>query len=221
MIDINNDDIKKKRILNYFIQGARDIIEKEGIENVTIRNVAKKAGYNSATLYNYFNNLKQLVFFASLDFLSEYTQAMPDYISKAKDEVERFILMWECFCHYTFKNPKIYYAIFVEKVGEDPDILMKQYFEIFPEKLGSPPEEMVTMLLDPDLSRRASIASDPLIENNLITKEKAEEINNMITYIYYGMLTLMINERINYDKEVAVAKITGHIKTIISNAINN
>src|SRR6056297_1620225 len=212
MIDIDKNNIKKKRILNYFIQGTRDIIEEKGIENVTIRNVAKKAGYNSATIYNYFDNLKQLIFFASLDFLSEYTQNMPDYISKAENEVERFILMWECFCNYTFKNPRIYYAIFVEKIGSNPDKLMKKYFEIFPEKLGSPPEHLVSMLVDPDLSRRASIASEPLIKKNLISQEKAEEANSMITYIYYGMLTLMINKRINYDKDVAVEKITGHIK---------
>ena len=220
MIDIDKNNIKKKRMLNYFIKATRDIIEEKGIENVTIRNVAKKAGYNSATIYNYFDNLKQLIFFASLDFLSEYTQAMPEYIAQAEDEVERFILMWECFCTYTFKNPRIYYAIFVEKIGENPDKLMKKYFKIFPGKLGSPPEHLVTMLLDPDLSRRASIASDPLIDKNLITEKEAEKINNMITYIYYGMLTLMINKRINYNKEVAVAKITEHIKTIISHAIN-
>ncbi|AZO94737.1 TetR/AcrR family transcriptional regulator [Halocella sp. SP3-1] len=220
MIDIDSNNTKKKRILNYFIQGARDIIEEKGIENVTIRNVAKKAGYHNATIYNYFDNLKQLIFFASLDFLSEYTQAMPEYISKAKDEVEHFILMWECFCYYTFENPGIYYAIFADKVGDDLEKLMKKYFEIFPEKLGSPPEYLVTMLLDPDLSRRASLASAPLIEKNLISKEKAEEVNSMITYIYYGMLTLTINKRVNYDKEDAVAKITDLIRTIISNAIN-
>lgn len=220
MIDVDCSNTKKKRILNYFIQAARDIIEEKGIENITIRSVAKKAGYHNATIYNYFDNLKQLIFFASLDFLSDYTQAMPEYISKAEDEVERFILMWECFCYYTFENPRIYYAIFADKVGDNPEKLMKRYFEIFPEKLGSPPEHLVTMLLDPDLSRRASLASDPLIEKNLITKEKAEEINSMITYIYYGMLTLMINERINYDKEDAVTKITGYIKTIINISIN-
>jgi len=219
MIDINNKDIKKKRILKYFIQATKEVIEEKGIENVTIRNVAKRAGYNSATIYNYFDNYKQLIFFASLDFLSKYIKAMPDYIAEGEDEVEKFILMWECFCKYSFETPQIYYAIFTEELGDHPESLMEKYFQIFPEKLGDPPERLVPMLLDPDLSRRASIASKPLIENDYLSKEKAEEVDNMITYIYHGMLTLIINNRIDYSVDEAVNKITGHIRTIVNNAI--
>src|SRR6056297_440439 len=185
MIDINNKDIKKKRILKYFIQATKEVIEEKGIENVTIRNVAKRAGYNSATIYNYFDNYKQLIFFASLDFLSNYIKAMPDYITEGEDEVERFILMWECFCKYSFETPQI----------------------------------LIPMLLDPDLSRRASIASKPLIENDYLSKEKAEEVDNMITYIYHGMLTLIINNRIDYSVDEAVQRISSHIRTIVNNAI--
>ncbi|MCF8008888.1 MAG: TetR/AcrR family transcriptional regulator [Halanaerobiales bacterium] len=218
MIDIDTNDIKKKRILKYFIQATKEVIEEKGIENVTIRNVAKIAGYNSATIYNYFDNYKQLIFFASLDFLSDYIQAMPDYIANGKDEVEKFILMWECFCKYSFETPQIYYAIFTEELGDHPETLMEKYFQIFPEKLGDPPERLLPMLLDPDLSRRASIASRPLIENNYLSKEKAEEVDNMITYIYHGMLTLFINNRIDYTEDQALQKITDHIRTIVSNA---
>lgn len=219
MIDINNKDIKKKRILKYFIQATKEVIEEKGIENVTIRNVAKRAGYNSATIYNYFDNYKQLIFFASLDFLSNYIKAMPDYITEGEDEVERFILMWECFCKYSFETPQIYYAIFTEELGDHPESLMEKYFQIFPEKLGDPPERLIPMLLDPDLSRRASIASKPLIENDYLSKEKAEEVDNMITYIYHGMLTLIINNRIDYSVDEAVQRISSHIRTIVNNAI--
>lgn len=219
MIDIDKKDIKKKRILKYFIQGTKEVIEENGIKKVTIRNVAKKAGYNSATIYNYFDNYKQLIFFASLDFLSDYIQAMPDYIKKADDEIERFILMWECFCKYSFENPNIYYAIFTEKLGDHPETLMEKYFQIFPEKLGDPPERLVPMLLDPDLSSRASIASEPLIKNGYLTQNKADEVDNMITYIYHGMLTLTVNNRIDYSAEEAVNRITTHIRTIVDDAI--
>lgn len=219
MIDFDNKDIKKKRILKIFIEAARDLIEEKGIEKVTIRGVAKKAGYNSATIYNYFDNCNQLIFFASLDFLGEYSQAMPDYIADAEDEIEKFIKMWECFCKYSFENPQIYYAIFSDNIGEHPEILMKKYFELFPEKLGTPPTDLLPMLLDPDLSHRAAIASRPLIENNFLQEKKARQMDNMITYIYHGMLTLMVNERIEYSSEQALEIISSQIRTILENAI--
>ncbi|MDX5609295.1 TetR/AcrR family transcriptional regulator, partial [Clostridioides difficile] len=44
----------------YFIEAAQNIMENEGIENITLRKVADMAGYNSSTLYKYFKNLDHL-----------------------------------------------------------------------------------------------------------------------------------------------------------------
>lgn len=45
---------QRVRMIKYFIDATIEIIEKEGYEGVTIRKVADIAGYNSATIYNYF-----------------------------------------------------------------------------------------------------------------------------------------------------------------------
>ena len=45
-------DLQKKRIMIYFIDATNLIIEKEGLDAVTLRKVADLAGYNSATIYN-------------------------------------------------------------------------------------------------------------------------------------------------------------------------
>lgn len=219
MIDFDNKDLKKKRMLKIFIEATRDLIENKGIEKVTIRGVAKKAGYNSATIYNYFDNCRQLIFFASLDFLGEYSQAMPEYIADAENEIDRFIKMWECFCKYSFENPKIYYAIFTDNIGDNPEILMEKYFNLFPEKLGTPPADLMPMLSDPDLSHRAAIASKPLIEKNYLSQKTAREMDKMITYIYHGILTLIVNQRIEYSSDQALKIITSQIKSIVENAI--
>ena len=58
-----NSELKKKRIMNFFMDAAEKIARKDGIENLSIRNIADEAGYNSATLYNYFENLDQLIAF--------------------------------------------------------------------------------------------------------------------------------------------------------------
>ncbi|MFP4199064.1 MAG: TetR/AcrR family transcriptional regulator [Halanaerobium sp.] len=219
MIDFDNKDIKKKRTLKIFIEATRDLIEEKGIDQITIREVAKKAGYNSATIYNYFDNCNQLIFFASLDFLGEYSLAMPDYIADADNKIDRFIKMWECFCKYSFENPRIYYAIFTDNIGDHPEILMEKYFKIFPEKLDTAPEDLLPMLSDPDLSHRAAIASKPLIENDYLSEEIARQMDNMITYIYHGMLTLMVNERIEHNSDEALEIISSQIRAIVENAI--
>jgi hypothetical protein len=75
------------------------------------------------------------------------------------------------------------------------------------------------MLRSPDLSERASVASQALINNNLLSKETAKNMDNMITYIYHGLLTLMINKRTTHTAESALETITKHIRTIVNNAV--
>ena len=52
--------------MSFFVEAVQKIIEEEGIDAVTIRKVSKLAGYNPATLYNYFDNIDYLVGFASI-----------------------------------------------------------------------------------------------------------------------------------------------------------
>ena len=51
--------MKRQRVMDYFINATIDIVSESGIDSVTLRSVAEKAGYNSATLYNYFENIDQ------------------------------------------------------------------------------------------------------------------------------------------------------------------
>ena len=45
-------DIKRKRIMIYFIEATQKLIRTEGMDSLSIRKIANTAGYNSATLYN-------------------------------------------------------------------------------------------------------------------------------------------------------------------------
>lgn len=63
----------RKRMMAKFIISADEIMQKEGFDKITIRNVAQLAGYNSATLYNYFDDLDHLLFYMSMRYLAEYS----------------------------------------------------------------------------------------------------------------------------------------------------
>ena len=71
--------------MSYFINATIELMEKEGIENLTIRKVAEQAKYNSATLYHYFSNLDELELFASVKCLDEYMQETLIHKAEGKD----------------------------------------------------------------------------------------------------------------------------------------
>ncbi len=221
MIEFDEKDIKKIRTIKVFIDAAAEIIEEEGIDNVTIRKVADIAGYNSATIYNYFDNCNQLIFFAAAKFMKDYIADMPDYIAEGEDELEKLILMWECFCYHSFLKPKIYYAIFADDIGGRPGNLLETYFKLFPEDLGNPPEELIPMLRTTDLSERTSMALEPVIEDGFISREIAPEVDERIRLVYQGMLSLVINKRMDYDPQKNTEKIMKHIRGIFNYGVEN
>ena len=87
-------EIRKQRTLIYFIEATQALIEEEGIDNLTIRKIAARAGYNSATLYHYFDNLDQLITYASLKHISLYNREFAESVTDNMTERQKFILMW-------------------------------------------------------------------------------------------------------------------------------
>src|SRR5699024_2586417 len=108
-----------------FIDATATLIKEEGVENVSIRKIAKKAGYTSSTIYNYFSEVSHLIFFAAKRFVDKYIEALPEYTDKAKDPLEKYLLGWECFCDHSFREPELYHAVFIADLGEHPEELLK------------------------------------------------------------------------------------------------
>lgn len=215
MLKVDKTDIKKKRTLKIFINAAAQIIEQEGIEGVTIRKVAQIAGYNSATIYNYFDNITQLVSMAAMKFIDDYVHDLPNYVEQADNEMEEFLAIWRCFCKHCFENPEIYYAVFTEDIGDKPDNLIGDYYSLYPKELENIPDALTEMLTESDFAKRCRIMITPCIEAKYFTLEEAEEINELIRLIYQGMLSLIINNRIDYSAEEATTKVMKHIRKIV------
>ena len=214
MFHINRNDKKKKRVVKLFIEAAMEVIEREGIEGTTIRKVAELTGYNSATIYSYFDNLKQLIFFAAAASLKDYVAEMPGYIRNGENELEKFLLMWECFCRHSFAKPRVYSAVFSDDIGTLPKRLVAHYYDLFPEELEEAPEHLQPMLQETDLKQRNLIALNRCIETGCFAREDIENVEEAIRLVYQGMLTLVLNNRLDYSTEEAIARFMLHIRGI-------
>lgn len=207
--------------MRYFIEATHQIIEKEGIDHVTIRKVADIAGYNSATLYNYFEDLDHLIFFASIKYLKEYTLNLPDYIKYSKNSFDKYLSIWKCFCTYSFKKPKRYYSIFFDKYSTSINHAIEKYYSIFSEELGKPFDYLLPMILNEDIYSRNMIILAPCASEGFIKKEYLDEINEMTILIYQGMLLKIINKQVNYSMDEAVEKTVKYIRQTIQSYQSN
>ena len=212
---MDKKEIQRKRMLTYFVEATNDIIEKDGLESVTIRKIADIAGYNSATLYNYFENLEHLVFFASMKYFKEYSLGISDYIKDTKDELEALLKIWEFFCKHSFSKPKIYYNIFFSKHKDKLKETINEYYDIFPEEFGQHTDQINEMLKGKNIYERNKIILQPLINSGYIKPEDLEIINDIIVYTYQSLLYNIVVLEEEYDINELTKKVLDTIRYII------
>ncbi|HAK46421.1 MAG TPA: hypothetical protein DCO79_10955 [Spirochaeta sp.] len=111
-------ELQKQRMTSYFIEAAKEILRGEGLKVASARNIADKAGYSYATLYNYFEDLSTLIFECVRDFQTELEESIVpaiDSSNTAKDKIRGGITAW---VNYFVQYPGIFELFFLERIGE-------------------------------------------------------------------------------------------------------
>lgn len=202
---------KRNRIMSYFINAAISLIEEEGIENMTIRKVANKAGYNSATIYHYFDNLDELLLFASVKCMNEYMKDVPLYNRDKQTLREWHKSQWRSFCTHSFRRPRIYHFLFFSSLGAaNTAEIFERYYEIYPQEKMESAVEYVQFLQEGNFFRRNLKQLAELMEEEpkerQVSMKKLEDLTEMSMLIYRGMLEVMRNDAEKPALEEAVER---------------
>lgn len=212
--------IRKHRNMSYFIDAASKIIDEEGVQFVTIRKVADLAGYNSATIYNYFESLDELILYASIRHLKEYTFELSEYINSVESNIDKYYKIWEYFCKYSFSNSEIYNNIFFGKHSNSISNIIEEYYSIFPEELGEHSDELLSMLLKSNLYERNLALLKMLVSDGYLKDDCLDDINEMTILMYQGMITNILNKEKNLDIDKCSKTILKYIKHIVNSFRN-
>ena len=209
--------LKNKRL---FIDAAMKLIEDEGVEGVSIRKVATITGYNSATLYSYFQNLDHLILLACIKFLKEYVDGLDKHIAKAKDDLEKFQLIWDFFCTCSFKKPEIYQAVFFSKLDFSRSDFenfyeIKEFYEIYPEEINESFTRLHRMILKLDIYERNKILLIDLARKGFISPSHINTINNMQVLIYKGLLEQAVTPKQKGEEEILKRRAIKYIRHCI------
>ncbi len=180
--------IQKGRMIHYFLEAAIKIIEEEGVDAVTIRKVADIAGYNSATLYNYFDDLPHLLFFASMTYLQEYIDGLPDYIKYVKNAEDLYFAIWDCFVEYSFLRPEIYYTLFFADIKHDMGTYVSQYYALYPLDVKQFSREVQRMLVNTSIRERSKVLIDACVQEGFVLEQALVPILDVTISTYENML---------------------------------
>ncbi|WP_455611516.1 TetR/AcrR family transcriptional regulator [Cloacibacillus porcorum] len=188
-MDIQTLSIKKRRVMTYFIEAARQLMSSEGIQALSIRGIAEIAGYNSATLYNYFEDLQHLTLFASMSYLRDYVSALSGKLKPPMNSLERYRLIYETFDYFAFRSPEIFYNMFFGRQRSKLPEVTVQYYTLFPDELKEHSPAVRKMLLQGDMYLRDKPIVEELVRDGFVKPENAVHLAAIVprlnqTYLY-------------------------------------
>ena len=115
---MSNKDLQTERMKGYFIEAAREILKGEGVAAASVRNIADRAGYSYATLYNYFSDVKDLIFVCVTDFQRECTDQVNQDTAGVQRGRETLRAMLHSYIRYFIQYPGVFELFFLEKPSD-------------------------------------------------------------------------------------------------------
>lgn len=198
---MNNKEIQRQRMYGYFITACQDLIKEEGINQLTIRKISDKAGYNSATLYNYFENLDQLKALSLLDNVKPYFYAIRSLYGMNLDLVDRFLLIWREYAKYSFGNPQVYIEVFESSNSDDILSYIDKYFDYFPSEEFSKDHDVYDLVYNRDMKKRDRVLLEPEIDAGYLSDEQARYFIDGIYALHIGMCNQVLNNYYSNSEE--------------------
>ncbi|MBS6953636.1 MAG: TetR/AcrR family transcriptional regulator [Enterocloster asparagiformis] len=183
-----------------YVAMASRIIESEGVGAISIRRIATELGCSSASMYRYFKNLDELLFYAQLDALNEYILDLSGREKQWKGIWDMYFGIWESYATEAFQKPEAFECIFYRNINKDLGEALKEYYEMFPDTIVLVSPLIKEMLEIPGYYDRDFLICKRLVAENEITEENAKKLNHVLCTLFLGYFKFVQENGIEPDK---------------------
>ncbi|MBQ6389494.1 MAG: TetR/AcrR family transcriptional regulator [Mogibacterium sp.] len=180
------------------INGAMDMIRENGLQSVSARSLGSRIGMNSALIYRYFKDIDEVVLFACVHVLQEYTREMTlarrDYDASHEEVSDKdiYMLSWELFCKHAFHYPEQYNILFFSKHSSNLNSVIDEYYKLFPHGRNQEDDVILEgMYRTSNLRARNLVLLIPVLEGKKSDREIIL-INDLTVSFFYALLIQLI-----------------------------
>jgi AcrR family transcriptional regulator len=195
---MDRKEIQEQRIRGYFIEATREMLKGEGLRSINVRAVAERAGYSYATLYNYFKDIKELVFICVKGFQEEAEAIITTETSSALRGKEKINAIMKSYIKYFVQYPGIFELFFVEKMND----------------IGASQPTASLIYTFPD--RLCANEWQNCIANNQISEEKAAVLKEQLRFVVTGMLLFYMHRGQPAEYKNFLTMADGQLNQILS-----
>ena len=180
MIDWEKDEEKRRNAIT-FVEATQALIDSEGLEKISIRKIAEKAGFHNSTIYLYFKDVNQLILLASLKHFNEYSHKLAEFSAMIASPTDKFLAVWQAFGETVFSRPHIFRNFFFGKYSSNLTPIITQYYQLFPEEKTNYTKEIEEMYYGGNIMDRCLQILKPLteVESTLVTEENLDLVNTI------------------------------------------
>jgi AcrR family transcriptional regulator len=180
--------IQEERMKGYFLTAAKELIRGEGLGVISARNVAEKAGYSYATLYNYFKDIRDLIFSCVEDFLNDCREFVSKEVPGTISGEKALIAISNSYIKFFVQYPGIFTLFFQEKVNQ----------------ISTPSSNLIAIdtLFDSLVEKEWQV----IMKQKKITKKASSQTQEFHKLALHGILMSYLNNRSNYDYKVLMNK---------------
>ena len=173
-----------------YIEITSEILQQEGIESVTIRKVAERAGCTSAVLYKHFENKEHLIMLASVRFLEPY---IIEFIKLSSREdlssIQIDLLLWKCFIDEAFRNKPYYELMFFSDHRDMLEDCVYEYYQMFPEVQRRFDGFSASIIFSNNLQERELLRLRRAAHAGVLSLEDAPLLSRLTVAVFNGIFT--------------------------------
>ncbi len=199
-----------------YIKKTQEIIRAEGREAVSIRRIAREMGCSSASLYRYFENQAELLYYAELNQLTGYIRRLNVAEKNWHNIWDCYVGIWDCYCREAFRNPEVYDLLFLKSENTKLNTSITEYYEMFPEAVGETNQFFMEMLQQKDFMARDYEICKKCMADGALSPENARQLNRLACLLYKGYFKQVVDKGIREeDVDARVAQYVEDLDWIV------
>jgi len=179
---------RRSHIKEIFIDAAVECIRRDGVERIKAASVADQAGYAVGTLYNYFDDLQELLYESSKVFFAECAQRLRRHASRYQAPLERLIEPALEYLRYFLENPDLFHLLFIKDLG------------------AKGMQEFRRGVYIPEVLQLQQRSLRDCVSDGIIAEEEIETVGALVSNTVHGNLLFALTGRSALSAEELIGK---------------
>ena len=117
-------------IRSRILQAALDIITREGYENLSMRNIAKRTGMTAANIYNYFSSKDELYLTLLKKAFEKLATSIKAIINESDEPMNNLLKIGEAYINFAINNKNYYEVMLMTTAPRYSDFVGTELEEI-------------------------------------------------------------------------------------------